>query len=71
MNSNSNELTKILMNVRRVSTTAPRALNAQTLKEALLAVAPLASKPVQSMKTETPRSVKTLTNVLLVSLIVQ
>ena len=59
------------MNVRRVATTAPSALNAQTLKEALLAVAPLASKPVQSMKMETPRSVKTLTNVLLVSPIVQ
>ena len=71
MNSNSNDLTKILMNVRRVATTVPRALNAQTLKEALLAVAPLASKPVQLMKTETPRSVKTLTNVLLVSLIVR
>ena len=59
------------MNVRLVATTAPRALNAQTLKVALLVVAPLASKPVQSMKTETPRSVKTLTNVLVVSLIVR
>ena len=59
------------MNARLVAMTAPRALNAKTLKEVLLAVAPLASKPVQSMKTETPRSVKTLTNVLLVSLIVQ
>lgn len=59
------------MNARLVATTAPRALNAQTLKEALLAVVPLASKPVQSMKTEPPKSVQTLTNVLLVSLIVQ
>ena len=59
------------MNVRLVAMTAPRALNAPILRAASLVVVLLASKLVQSMETETPRSVKTLTNVLLVSLIVQ